>query len=70
MYNFLLIGRAILMILFGLYSILLAYIGYNCWKKGNQKIKGNTKVSNMFISLGVIGLIIVLYSLYLIFKGP
>ena len=70
MYNFLLTGKSLLMILFGLYIIWLAYIGYTCWKKGHRTITGDTKISNMFIFLGVIGFIMVSYSLYLIFNRP
>ena len=67
MSNFLLTGRNLLITLIGLYIIYIAYIGYTLSNESEKK--GNKKYSQMFISLGVIGSIMVLYSVYLLYRS-
>ena len=65
MANFLLTERAVLITLLGLYIIYIAYQGYTMSMKSEE----DKPYSKLYISLGVLGLIMVLYSIYLFYSS-
>ena len=65
MANFLLTERALLITLLGLYIIYIAYQGYTM----SMKTEEDKPYSKMYISLGILGLIMILYSIYLFYSS-
>ena len=65
MANFLLTERAVLITLLGLYIIYIAYQGYTMSMKSEE----DKPYSKLYISLGVLGLIMILYSIYLFYRS-
>ena len=65
MANFLLTERALLITLLGLYIIYIAYQGYTM----SMKTEEDKPYSRLYISLGILGLIMVFYSIYLFYSS-
>ena len=65
MANFLLTERALLITLLGLYIIYIAYQGYTM----SMKTEEDKPYSRLYISLGILGLIMILYSIYLFYRS-
>ena len=65
MANFLLTERAVLITLLGLYIIYIAYQGYTMSMKSEE----DKPYSKLYISLGILGLIMVFYSIYLFYSS-
>ncbi len=65
MANFLLTERAVLITLLGMYIIYIAYQGYTMSMKSEE----DKPYSRLYISLGILGLIMILYSIYLFYRS-
>ena len=65
MANFLLTERAVLITLLGLYITYVSYQGYTM----SMKAEEDKPYSKMYISLGILGLIMILYSIYLFYSS-
>ena len=65
MANFLLTERAVLITLLGMYIIYISYQGYTMSMKSEE----DKPYSRLYISLGILGLIMILNSIYLFYRS-